>query len=505
MKPRDAYRRHLAVAMLAIAVVAGAGRSAAQPNAITVDASRSGPVMSGEQTGANLIQIVGVSGAPGYLPLLSGAGVGLMRWPGGAASDYYHWQTNSYSACFPNLTHAATAFDTWMRRIARPLGADVAITINYGTNPSCTGRADPEEAAAWVDYANNIRHYGIKHWTVGNEQYFPLFGLPPGYNPDPVDPAAYAKAVSERFYPMMKRRDPTIQVGIDTAIATFDLLNDPWDPIVLRYAKYDFVEMHYYPQFNNNDNDALLLSTYADKIAASFVAARSLLARHGHPDAPIFLGEFESDAGGTAPGHETVSITDALFVGIVVAEAAKAGVPMAAVWDGIDGCVPEPPPGSAGYGLQHFGSYALFANDNPTPGYSCTALGVPAGTPFPKARAFQVLADFVLAGENQLDATSRTASVRAYAATHRGGYAVLLVNTDAAHTQTPSLSIANGTARRYTGRTLSYGKQQYDQSQQGIWAGPVSSVLGEVGADFTITLPPWSLALVTLCPNSSRC
>ena len=56
-----------------------------------------------------------------------------------------------------------------MQNIAQPLHAHVAITVNYGTNPDCSGRADPNEAAAWVNYANNVKQYGIKYWTIGNE------------------------------------------------------------------------------------------------------------------------------------------------------------------------------------------------------------------------------------------------------------------------------------------------------------------------------------------------
>jgi alpha-L-arabinofuranosidase len=65
------------------------------------------------------------------------------------------------------------------------LGADVAITLNYSSNANCTGPDSPSEAAAWVNYANNTQHYGIKYWTVGNEQYYP--GYFPGVVPQVVD------------------------------------------------------------------------------------------------------------------------------------------------------------------------------------------------------------------------------------------------------------------------------------------------------------------------------
>ena len=48
---------------------------------------------------------------------------------------------------------------------------DVAVTVNYGSNRACSGGADPSEAAGWVQYANDTKHYGITWWTVGDEQF----------------------------------------------------------------------------------------------------------------------------------------------------------------------------------------------------------------------------------------------------------------------------------------------------------------------------------------------
>ncbi|MDX2682608.1 hypothetical protein PV333_41195 [Streptomyces sp. NY05-11A] len=44
----------------------------------------------------------------------------------------------------------------------RAAGAQPVITVNYGSGT-------PDEAAAWVRYANITKGYGIKYWEVGNE------------------------------------------------------------------------------------------------------------------------------------------------------------------------------------------------------------------------------------------------------------------------------------------------------------------------------------------------
>jgi hypothetical protein len=480
----------------------------AQTTTITADASQSGPTMASNQLGINLMEVVPEDGDPTYLPLLSSAGVHLIRWPGGALSDFYHWQTNTYSACSTYLAFSGNAFDTWMQTIAQPLGAEVTITVNYGTNAACTGRGDPAEAAAWVNYANNTRHYGIKYWTVGNEQYFPLLGLSPGAsNPDPIDPMAYATAVANQFYPLMKAQDPTVQVGIDMAFgnATYNSSADAWDQTVLANAKYDFVEMHYYPEFNNQDNDTTILTKWADQIATNFATARSLLAASGHANAPIFLGEFDRDSGGSGVfylGHESVSIVDALFNAIVIGEVVKAGVGRAAAWNGIDNCSPDAAPVSTAYGWQKFGSFGLFAAGGSGFSISCPDNGVAKGTAFPKARAYQILKQYVVAGEHAIGVTSSNPAVRAYAATNHGGYAFLLVNTDPANAQAASVMINNAAGSSFSATTLTYGKAQYDQSQNGVWAGPVSGSLGTVGTSFGVSLQPWSITLVQVAPTN---
>ena len=72
------------------------------------------------------------------------------------------------------------------------------ITVNYGTGT-------PEEAAAWVHYANIVRKYNVKFWQVGNE--------PDGAWEDggPLTAAMYAEKFL-LFSRAMKAVDPTIKV-----------------------------------------------------------------------------------------------------------------------------------------------------------------------------------------------------------------------------------------------------------------------------------------------------
>jgi hypothetical protein len=467
---------------------------------IVADAKRPGAAFTRDQLGANMLVSVPESGEPAYLPLLKTAGIGLLRWPGGDAADQYQWQTNSWSACSPYLDYPPSkdnAFDRWMSRVAKPLHADVAITVNYGSNATCSSGGDPSVAAAWVDHANNAMHDGIRYWTIGNEQYFENTNTWPG----PHNGATYGRRVAALYYPMMKAEDPGIYVGIDLAFgnATYTIDRDLWDDAALRLAKYDFVEMHYYPFYNNLDNDGALLSTWSDQIGANFAGARKLLAKYGHASAPIFLGEFDRDSGsGRGLGHESVSIVNALFTAILIGEVTKAGVGMSSAWLAFGDCNAEPAPVSRSYGWQRFGTFDMFSAA--PPGYdftSCAQFGFPRMTPFPKGRAYQLATAFVTPNDRVLATSSTSASVRAYGATRRGGYALMLVNVSETATQTASVRIDHATAG-FTATASVYDKAIYDRSKNDIWDGPATIRLGRVANPFVTTLPPWSVTVVDL-------
>jgi hypothetical protein len=90
-------------------------------------------------------------------------------------------------------------FDDFITLINSMAGkVEPLITVNFGTGT-------PEEAAAWVNYANNVQHYGIKYWEVGNE---PEGAWEAG---GPVDPKYYA-AKYIRMASAMKAADPSVKI-----------------------------------------------------------------------------------------------------------------------------------------------------------------------------------------------------------------------------------------------------------------------------------------------------
>jgi hypothetical protein len=424
----------------------------------------------------------------GLSAALETAGFTATRWPGGSESDQYHWQTNS--SCNGGYTSSNSTFDNFEHDIAQPATLDVAITLNYGSNAACNGGGDPTEAAAWVSHAKQAG-YGVKYWTVGNEEYGSWeYDL----HASPHDPSTYANAVATGYYPQVKAADSSAQVGVVVEGAS------AWDSTVLANAPYDFVELHYYAQAPGSESDAWLLQNGAANLTSLVRQVQTELATAGHANTPIYVGELGSVY--SNPGKQSMSIVQALYAGMVLGELMQDGVFRATWWLGFGGCSDASSGNfsSSLYGWQNFGGYMILSDG--TPEYGCpNATTVPRGTLLPTSRAYQVMSQVAHDGEHALSVTTNASlsTVHAYAATHGTGYAVVLFNLDenVAHTVGVAVdTLSSGSAATMT----TYGKAQYDNSQQDVWTAPVTQNFGAWNGALPVTLAPWSINVVILAP-----
>jgi len=438
------------------------------------------------------------------------ANFGIVRWPMAGISDYYHWQTNSFSTCSSiwNLI-ARTTFDQFMQQVAQPLGVDVNITVNYGSNSTCTAGGDPNEAAAWVDYANNQMHYGIKYWSIGNEQYYgdPTLGstpTTPDFNVLPTDPgsvgsATYANLIASQFYPLMKAKDPTIQIGIDLVVPDNNASTRtmPWDSTVLANASFDFVEVHWYGSSPANVaiSDSALLTSGVTYFSSAAAQLRSELNAVGKANVPIYVGEW-GIPGAYGGSPQSVTIVGALYTAMAYGELMNAGIPMAGLWEGFESdCTPA---SSGDYSKQDWFTSSLFQAYSVDSVPGCAAAIPAPGTALPRASARAVVQQALRAGDDVFAPTlTSLPTVKAYAGRRASGYGVLLVNLDQNNDVNASLEIANDT-RSFPVSSLVYGKAEYDQSQNNVWSPPMSQSLGVVSGSFAIDLPPWSITAITL-------
>lgn len=469
---------------------AAAGAQASGPS-VTVNPGKAGPVVSDLVLGANEATWNDITLST-IAPAFRAAGMHGVRWPGGSESDEYHWKTNSVGqgACSGGYVYPPSTFDNFIKDVARPAKLDVAITVNYGSNPGCTDGADPHEAADWVRYANNTKGYGITWWSVGNEEFGASWEVDK-HQPASVqhDPATYANLVATQFYPLMHAASKIpINVCVDAEPGWYT----GWDPVVLKNAKYDCVELHYYPQAPGQETDSFIIDQGAPKLTQTINALRKEMTAAGHKQVPIYVGEIGSVY--STPGKQSMSITQALYVGQAIGEMVKDGVARSTWWFGYGNCSTDGNMSSSLYGWQDFGGYEVMeAGPN---NYGCNASDAPLnGTLTPSGRAFQVASHFVRTGEHVLGATVASApNVRAYASTYNGGYAVMLFNLS----QTSAITVPVGIAGKSgTGATVwTYDKAIYDLTKNGKWNGPATSKLGAWNGSFDVKLPPWSIVVV---------
>ena len=430
----------------------------------------------------------------------------ILRWPGGSSADTYHWRTQT--ECNPSNNQLTSAYDprstfeNFMHDIVIPGHYDVAITVNYGSNETCTGGGDPREAAAWVAYAKRKGYDRyIKYWTVGNEEFG---NWEYDLHSHSHDPMTYAKAVSgpDGYYALMKAADPAAKIGV-VVTGAGGAYHD-WDNIVLTHARYDFVELHFYAQQPGHESDRYLLFDAPEKLASVIATLRGELAAAGRPHTPIMLGEFNSVT--YAPGKQTVSIVNGLFTGLAFGEVLNHGLAAAAWWFGAGGdqnCNNNN--SSSLYGWQNFGGYDLVAAHTKWNWNGCgDGIVVPKGTLFPSGDAFSMVSRFAQPGAMMLAVSIRPSvpDVRAYAdALKHGEYALMLFNLDESESIKVTISVAGARRASYRASTITYDKRMYDLSRNNIWVQPKSAKLGKVGATPTLTLPPWSMTFLKLAPT----
>jgi alpha-L-arabinofuranosidase len=274
-----------------------------------------------------------------------------------------------------------------------------------------------------------------------------------------------------------------------------------WDPTVLSKAKYNFVEYHYYPQNPGNETDQLIVYQAAQNLAKNIETLKAELKTAGKPDTPIFVGEIGTVS--SNPGKQSWSITQGLYAGQALGEMMNEGVSRLTWWIGFGNCNIDKNGNAGGnmssslYGWQTFGAYNVFS-DGPTDG-PCGVGSGPIRTMSPTARAFQLFSNVAVDGESVLPAAvaGDNTDVRAYAATHSGGTAIVLFNLNQT-TQEPVKITLSGQSTSSGVKMITYSKAIYDQSKNNVWASPTTTDLGSKSLPLTVWLPPWSMNVIII-------
>jgi len=467
--------------------------SSQTPVTVTVNAGGSLGAIPPAAFGLNTAVWDGHLRDPGIPGLLTGAGITALRFPGGSTSDVYHWRTQTTDG---GDAYPFNTFDAFMG-IAKKIGAVPIITVNYGSNADGTGGGDPNEAAAWVDYSNNTRKYGVKYWEIGNEIYGNgEYGAK--WEKDlhaAHDPTTYGNNVVT-FANAMKAKDPTIDVGV--VLTTPDNWPDKqtpnWNTGVLAACgtKIDFVIVHWYANGSGNESDSGLLSSTGN-LGAKVSAVRSLIAQYCGSNAPnvqIFLTESNSAA--FNPGKQTVSLVNALFAADDYMTWLENGVANVDWWGLHNGANTSGNNSSKLYGSAAYGDYGVLSSaSNGEP---------PADAPFPSYYGIQMLNDLGHPGDTMVLSSSSTSLLRVHAIKRTdGSVSILLLNDDPSNSDTVTVSV-NGPKLSTKGTRYDFGPSQVTAPASAANA-PTKSRISHVGNRFTITVPAYTESVVII-PHS---
>ena len=203
-------------------------------------------------------------------------GVAMLRYPGGQKSDYYAWSTEPFDRPNPRLSRfgrkewpssdprvwspAGDPNGKWVRPVmdfdefmalAKAVGAEPNLVVNQKNLrvPAAAGGIAMNQeqglamACAWVRYANQVKGYNVKYWSIANE---PWLKRADGAK---MSPAEYGQDAA-RFAKAMKAVDPTIKIGLSGE-------KKPWFMESLRHCAddIDFLDVHGYPLYVLSKNE----------------------------------------------------------------------------------------------------------------------------------------------------------------------------------------------------------------------------------------------------------
>ncbi|HZZ59042.1 MAG TPA: alpha-L-arabinofuranosidase, partial [Opitutaceae bacterium] len=377
----------------------------------------------------------------------------------------------------------------------------VYITTNYGSG-------SPAEAAAWVQYANVTKKYGVKYWEVGNEIYGTWEN---DTNTRPHDPVTYATRF-QQFVTAMKAVDPTIKVGAVIALGedsyanySDEVVTNPvtgqqhsgWTPVMLTTLKNlgcipDYVIYHRYEQNAGGEDDTALLTsaqTWPDDAAG----LRSMLNDYlgTAAAAGVEIDCTENNSISSNPGKQSTSLVNGLYLADSVGNLMQTEINSLIWWDLRNG--PEYGNNNSPllYGWRNYGDYGIVAGGS-------VNSALPAQV-YPTAEVEQLLTHFARGGETVVTAGSNYWGMGAYAVVGTNGtLRVLLINKTPAYSLPTTVNL-QGWGRFTSLTSYQYGMTQDNNAQAGSGSvAPSQTTVSASGPAVTVTLPPYSATVLVI-------
>ena len=474
--------------------------------------------------------------------LLANAGVKALRYPGGSSSDDYNWHTDrsetsstQWISPFPTLAAQAVA-----------LGAQPYLIVNYGSGT-------PEQAAAWVAYANGdpsntavigtdskgrdwktvgywaamrvasplssddgynflrvgrAAAWGFKYWEVGNECYGSWEHDEHGstFPGAAQDPYTYAQSFAV-FRTKMRAVDGSIKVG---AVVTGSpdsygngqhSVTNPrdgtthagWTPVVLANLK----TLAALPDFLTYHDYPQEPGQESD--AGLLAAASTLPAR----DAAALRQMLTDYIGGTAAAGIELALTELNCVTFNPGKQSTSLVDGLFLAETMSSLAATEFNACTWWDLRN-GS--LSGNNNSASLYGWRQFGdyglvaagdrgdTPVNTPYPSYRAFELLAKWAAGGDRVVSAASNYTALTVHATLRaNGNLCLLVVNRSPSTALTAQVALSNFMPGATTATTYQYGPTNDTNN-----AGLTAATLPGVGSSFSATFPAYSMTVIDL-------
>jgi len=466
---------------------------------VQVDASQTVRPVDNRWFGVNTAIWDGDFEKPETVPLLEEMGITTLRFPGGSLSDLYHWATGTSDT---NTWQWVTSFADFTQA-ATNIGAEVFITVNYGTGT-------PEEAAGWVRHANVTNSLGFKYWEIGNENYGTWEA-----DTNTLPNHAYTYATRAQAYmAQMKAADPTIKVGM-VVVPGEDAYqngytdhpaynprtgqtNYGWTPVLLTTLKNlgvtpDFLVHHHYPQWTNPDNpgsspddDATLLqstSAWANHAADLRQQIEDYFGPGG-TNIELVVTENNSDAG--AQGRQSTSLVNGLYYADSLGELMKTEFNAFVWWDLRNGTDTGGYFGAEIYGWRNYGDLGMINQ---------------LSTRHPTFYAAKLMQHLARAGDTVIQATTDYSLLASHAVrTASGDLTLLVVNKSLTTNLNAEISVTGFTPVPEA-IIRSYGIPQDEATRTN---GPMAAQdiattnFSGAGSVFSYDFPPLSMTMFTL-------
>ena len=465
---------------------------------VTVDATQTVRQADARWFGANTAIWEYGFDSPDTLSLLTEMGCRTLRFPGGSFSDEYHWESNYIEGA--SFEAWPTAFTNFMD-IATNLGANVFITANYGTGTT-------NEAADWVNFANNVNQCGFKYWEIGNECYGTWEADNNTNAPYlPNDPWTYAMRFQD-YYSAMKAADPTIKVGIVVVPGEDTYVNNlshsaynprtgsthyGWTPVLLSTLASlgvtpDFAVHHFYPEYQV-DSDPVLLQATTNWAADAADLRQQISDYFGPGGTNIELLCTENNADSGPQGRQSTSLVNGLYLADSLGQIMKTEFNSYLWWIFENGQDTTGDFDSSLYGWRTYGDFGLVLDAN---------------TRYPTFYAMKLMQYFAQSGDTILHPASDDQLLAAYAANKtNGALSLLVINKDPTNTLTRQITL-NGFVPSPIATVRSYGIPQDNAAQDNAPLAAQDIATGTfTGAapTFSYAFPPYSLTLFTFTPK----